>query len=205
MQTTPGAKSSWICTEDSGLNSNESVPEELIARCRRGSVRVEAHVPPDDLHLDSQLVATALEGLRQAVMEHHGTGNHIAYEGIGEEALINAEDVQVWAKTGTAQAPPLRIDSNGDGMLTEEDGRISKLDHSWVVGLVGPKSLNTPLYAIAVVIEYGGSGGRTAGPVANQIIHALQAEGYLPGDPNANTSKLPAREPATEPEDEGTN
>ena len=33
---------------------------------------------------------------------------------------------------------------------------------------------------IAVIVEYGGSGGRTAGPVANQIIHALQVEGYLP-------------------------
>ena len=31
----------------------------------------------------------------------------------------------------------------------------------------------------------GASGGRVAGPIANQIIHALQAEGYLPasGEP----------------------
>ena len=36
-----------------------------------------------------------------------------------------------------------------------------------------------PRYAIAVVIDYGGSGGKVSGPIANQIIHALIAEGYL--------------------------
>lgn len=154
-----------------------------------------------DLNLDSRLVGTALEGLRQAAMEHHGTGNHLTYEGIGEEPLLNAVDVQVWAKTGTAQAPALRLDTNGDGVLNEQDGHIAKLDHSWFVGLVGPKTGIKPLYAISVIVEYGGSGGRTAGPVANQIIHAMQSEGYLPGDPNANTSKL-GRAPSVDPEPE---
>ena len=31
-----------------------------------------------------------------------------------------------------------------------------------------------PLYAIAVVVEFGGSGGRVSGPIVNQIIRALQ-------------------------------
>jgi hypothetical protein len=31
------------------------------------------------------------------------------------------------------------------------------------------------------VVEHGGPGGRVAGPIANQVVHALQAEGYLPG------------------------
>ena len=31
----------------------------------------------------------------------------------------------------------------------------------------------------AVMAEYGGSGGRVSGPVANQIVHALADEGYL--------------------------
>ena len=38
------------------------------------------------------------------------------------------------------------------------------------------------ILALAVIVEYGGSGGRVAGPIANQIIHALQDEGYLPGE-----------------------
>ena len=34
---------------------------------------------------------------------------------------------------------------------------------------------------IVVVVEYAGSGGQVAGPIANQVIEALKVEGYLPG------------------------
>jgi hypothetical protein len=39
-----------------------------------------------------------------------------------------------------------------------------------------------------VLVEYGGSGGRAAGPIANQIVRALQHEGYLPGEGGASLS-----------------
>ena len=83
----------------------------------------------------------------------------------------------MWAKTGTAEATPLPADDDCDGQV---DRMITGLDHAWFVGMVGPQGAARPEYVITVVIEHGGSGGRTAGPVANQIIHALQVEGYLP-------------------------
>jgi cell division protein FtsI/penicillin-binding protein 2 len=97
------------------------------------------------------------------------------------EPVFNADGVTVRAKTGTAQAPPLRFgDTNGDGTVDDADDHITDLDHAWCVGLAGPRSTGVSEYAIAVVVEYGGSGGRVAGPIVNQIIHALQDEGYLP-------------------------
>jgi cell division protein FtsI/penicillin-binding protein 2 len=51
-------------------------------------------------------------------------------------------------------------------------------DHSWFVVLVG-SSGGQPRYAIGVMMEYAGSGGKVSGPIANQVIHALIAEGYL--------------------------
>jgi penicillin-binding protein 2 len=96
----------------------------------------------------------------------------------------------------------MRADTNGDGVLDSRDAPIGKVDHSWFVGLVGPKGAKRPLHAIAVIVEYGGSGGRTAGPVANQIIRALQAEGYLPGDPHAAAPGGAMRH-AVEPEPRG--
>ena len=72
-------------------------------------------------------------------------------------------------------------DTNGNGVIDLADDRIDNLDHAWFVGLVGPDDTKRPMFAIAVIVEYGGSGGRVAGPIANQIIHALQEEGYLPG------------------------
>jgi cell division protein FtsI/penicillin-binding protein 2 len=123
------------------------------------------------------------------VEESYGTGHNIK---LLHEPIINARGVTVWAKTGTAQAPPAFLnDTNQDGRIVRtrhdpaRDEPIMDLDHSWFVGLVGPKQSTgaraQPKYAVAVVVEYGGSGGRVAGPVANQIIHALQAEGYLEG------------------------
>lgn len=144
----------------------------------RGSVAAEMDRHEDDLRIRPDVVATILEGLRQSVEESHGTGHAIRYADRSTEPIINAEGVTVWAKTGTAQAPPLRVDSDGDG---EPDSSLTGLDHAWFVGLVGAGEKNNarPRYAIAVVLEYAGSGGRAAGPIANQIIHALKAEGYL--------------------------
>jgi cell division protein FtsI/penicillin-binding protein 2 len=36
-----------------------------------------------------------------------------------------------------------------------------------------------PSYVVAVMVEYGGSGGRVSGPVANQVMWALNDLGYL--------------------------
>lgn len=132
------------------------------------------------------MVDAALEGLRQSVEEQHGTGHHITHAGPppSQEQIINAQGVTVWAKTGTAQAN-VKL----------------HLDHAWFVGLVGPKH-GRPLFSIAVIVENGGSGGRTAGPIANQIIRALQADGYLPGDANAPAAALSQTGDAT-PEGDG--
>jgi penicillin-binding protein 2 len=144
----------------------------LIAR------RGERLVPPrPDVSLDGALVESILRGLRAAVSEPHGTGHHISYPDGTRENIINAEGITVWGKTGTAQAPPRKFDLDCDGTI---DARLDDPSHAWFVGLVGTGTEDAePAYAIAVVVEYGGSGGRTAGPIANQIIRALQTEGYL--------------------------
>lgn len=131
-----------------------------------------------DLSLDPRAVAAALEGLRRSIVEDYGTGNAIRYPDGRSEPIINAPGVTVWAKTGTAQAPPFPVDDDGDGRA---DRHLMGLDHAWFVGLVGAGESGRarPQYAIAVILEYGGSGGRAAGPIANQIIRALQSEGYL--------------------------
>lgn len=159
---------------------------------RGGSVRDATIVSDDDRRRDaarrpprpinSRAVDAALEGLRRSVMEHYGTSNHLRYADLSTEPMMNAEGVTIWCKTGTAQAT--LIDLNRDGAIDESE-RQRRLDHAWCVGLVGPEGSNRPLHAFAVIVEYGGSGGRVAGPIANQIIHVLQEEGYLPG---ANTT-----------------
>ena len=146
-----------------------------------------------DLGLPSWSIQDALEGLHQVVTNvQFGTGRAIRYEELGPEAvpIFNAPGIKVWGKTGTATAPaivydPDKIDGT-DGPMEPEI--VRKGDHSWFVTLVGREG-GQPEYAIAVIVDYAGSGGRVSGPINNQIIHALIEEGYLPkvakttGDP----------------------
>ncbi len=153
---------------------------------------------PRDLRLDSRAVAAAIEGLRRSVNEQAGTGHHLTFAGGVREPIFNAPGVEVWGKTGTAQAPniyasaaptseppdekPTPSDSDGENPTPPARARRGDLlregDHSWFVVLVGPEG-DRPRFAISVMMEYAGSGGKVSGPVCNQIIHALIAEGYL--------------------------
>lgn len=129
---------------------------------------------PEPLALDPAAVAAVLTGLERAVNDPMGTGQHIRFPS-GDEPIFNCPGVRVWGKTGTAQAPSLfGDDPDGDGPAPRPILRSG--DHSWFVVLAGN---DRPRYAIAVLMEYAGSGGKVSGPIANQIIHALADEGYL--------------------------
>jgi penicillin-binding protein 2 len=133
--------------------------------------------PPEgaDLKLDPRVVDEAMEGLRLSVEDSEGTGHHITMPGGHRENIFNAPGVRVWGKTGTAAASPIIGDPDGE---TGPEPRqvLAAGDHSWFVVLVGR---DRPRYVISVVTDFGGSGGKVSGPICNQIIHALIAEGYL--------------------------
>lgn len=129
-----------------------------------------------NLQLNRSSVDAALEGLDLAVNDERGTGHHIS---VNDQRLphFNCPGVHVWGKTGTADASPLVVDPDGpQGPLPPKAVRDG--DHSWFVVLAGPEG-GKPKFAIAVVMEYAGSGGKVSGPIVNQILHALRAEGYL--------------------------
>lgn len=148
----------------------------LMPRLVEGAPRPE----PQELGLDADAVSAAMDGLRRSVGEEFGTGHHLSIQVTPErterENIFNAKGIRVWGKTGTADASPLVVDPDGEGPLKPRVVRDG--DHSWFVVLAGHEG-ERPRYVISVVIDYGGSGGKVSGPIANQIIHALIAEGYL--------------------------
>ena len=156
-------------------------------------VRDDAALPPDrrtgSLSIPAEARRRALEGLRQAVESSHGTGHHVRYGDGTREAIFDLPGVRVMGKTGTAQAPPLVWDEDGDG---RRERSIRGLDHAWFVGLAGDRDDEAPRYAVAVLVEYGGSGGKTAGPVAEQVVQALLDEGYL-GDESKDAPRRAGR------------
>ena len=100
-----------------------------------------------------------LERIRRAlygvVNEPHGTGHM---------ARING--VKVAGKTGTAQVVKLDLEKNYE---KEEDIPTQFRDHAWFVAVAPAES---PRLAIAILIEHGGHGGRTAAPIAKRMITA---------------------------------
>lgn len=163
---------------------------DAFATLGRAGVRIIPRIRMDrptktiDLHLDPRGIEQSLAGLAAAVREDGGTAHHIVVDdpatGLPKRDLIfNALEIpgiSVWGKSGTADASALVTprDEHGNRQLIR-DG-----DHAWCVFMTGDEGREgRPKYAVSVVVDYGGSGGRVAGPLANQVVHALIAEGYL--------------------------
>ncbi|MGB1126511.1 MAG: penicillin-binding transpeptidase domain-containing protein [Phycisphaeraceae bacterium] len=129
----------------------------------------------------------ALEGMYLSANTQQGTTHHLSHPSVPEvhrKPFFNVEGVRIMAKSGTADPGRFRwIDYNRDGKPQEDEIERSLRDHAWVIALVQPEGASQPTHAIAVVVEYAGSGGQIAGPIANQIIHALQRHQYLDWPP----------------------
>lgn len=168
---------------------------DAYATLARDGVRVRprilANAPrgePVDLKLDPAGLEMAKRGLWMSVNDDRGTGHHLSIgESAKREPIFNAPGIKVWGKTGTATASPI-VDRAPDRTpgIDEQDGEdhepprkgriLEEGDHSWFVVMAGR---DRPKYVIAVVVDFGGSGGKVSGPICNQIVHALIAEGFL--------------------------
>jgi len=160
---------------------------DAYATLARGGQRIAPHLIAEGdapivrsrVDIPAEAQRQALRGLWLSANDDDGTGHSILYPGGRREPIFDVPGVSVWGKTGTATAPDLVYDPDGEeGPLPPEVRRTG--DHSWFLVLAGPEG-GEPTHVIAVVVDYAGSGGRVSGPIANQIIRALVEEGYLPG------------------------
>jgi penicillin-binding protein 2 len=149
-----------------------------------------------DLHLPREAIAAARDGMIRVVNTEGGTGK-----------TARRTDMTVAAKTGTATAHPLKVkvlDKNGQPVKDENGKDVTEplalsthanpnarapwyrgtgtdggeLDHAWYVGFAPAED---PQIAFAVVVEWGGGGGATAGLVAKELIQACVDLDYLKG------------------------
>ncbi len=135
-------------------------------------------VPALDLHLDQRGVQLTLQGLDEAVNTTGGTG-HVLHR-VNDEVIFNLPGVQVAGKSGTAWPGKVAwFDLDADGKVSANELEKDPGDHAWFIGIITRPKQTRPAYVVAVIVEYAGSGGAAAGPIANQILYALRAEGYL--------------------------
>ncbi len=130
-----------------------------------------------DLRLPPATVSNALKGMFDSANAAYGTGHHLP--GAEQEPILNCPGAVVRAKTGTASAPTQFLDANNNGKQDEGERILRQGDHSWFICHVQKPGAERASYIVCVLVEYGGAGGKVAGPIANQVIWALKAEGYL--------------------------
>lgn len=136
-----------------------------------------------DIQIKPGIIKQALKGMYDSANAPHGTGAYLP--GVNPtpkhpkgEPIFNLPDVKIWGKTGTAQMGPTYFDINKNGKQDDNEPTV-KPTHSWYVAHVAPKGQTSAKYIVVVMVEKGGSGGRVSGPVVNQILHAMHAEGYI--------------------------
>ncbi len=159
-------------------------------------VKEAASLGPDryDLHIKPAALAAAHSGMVKVVNTEAGTAKVMA-----------RTDMVVAGKTGTAQAAPFRYrlrDKDGN-FLTDAAGKIQTATlqlstdgavnpqapwyrgtgksgtdraHAWFIGFAPAEN---PKIAFAVLVEYGGAGGRNAAPIAKDVLQACIDAGYL--------------------------
>jgi penicillin-binding protein 2 len=147
-----------------------------------------------NLGLSQPALAAARAGMTRVVNAPTGTGRQ-----------AHLDDILLAGKTGTAQAAKFTIprrDTAGN-ILRDAKGNIlydtiepstfvhinpqapwywawgndfKDLSHAWFIGFAPARN---PTLAIAVMVEYGGGGGATAGRLAAKIIQKCADDGYL--------------------------
>ena len=118
-------------------------------------------VPPQDLGLSAKNLALVNKALYGVVNRRKGT----AYSA---SLLINGG--RMAGKTGTVQVRRISLAEREAGIIPDKDLHWHLRDHALFVGYAPYKN---PRYAIAVVVEHGGSGSRVAAPIARDVMVQL--------------------------------
>jgi len=169
---------------DEGVRSKPYFP----ARAGTWWFNIPARV---DLEIPQNVMNAARQGMIDVTNDESGTGRQLKRS--------DTHGITVAGKTGTAQATPFVIKRKKPDGTTESipqqpstfdvpnpDPRLqwyrgydpegNNLKHAWFIGFAPAEN---PKIAFAVMVEYGGSGGTVAGPIAKGLLDALVEHGYL--------------------------
>ncbi len=132
--------------------------------------RVVAPKQWPSMGLDPKNLKIVQDGLYAVVNEQTGT----AYG-----ARIPDKGMEMAGKTGSAQVRHISEAERLDGVKKNETLPWRERDHALFAGYA---PVDSPRYAVAVVVEHGGSGAHDAAPIARDILKECQERRGLPGN-----------------------
>ena len=112
------------------------------------------------LDINKNAIELIKKGMFEAVNYPTGT----AYQ-----SRINSDKLMC-GKTGTSQVRRISMKEREDGIIKNEDLPRNKRDHALFVGYYPHKN---PRYAFSIVVEHGGSGSKSAAPIAKDLCNKL--------------------------------
>jgi len=116
--------------------------------------------------------------------------------GTAYRARIREEGYSMAGKTGTAQVRRITKAEREAGVRDNDEKPWEERDHALFVGY-GP--IENPRYAVAVVVEHGGSGSAAAAPVARDVL--LEAMKRKSGRPPSTLKDIPVPDDVSGPND----
>lgn len=88
--------------------------------------------------------------------------------GTGRRAKLSLKDTILSGKTGSTQVSRITLKQRRDGTLNDRPWHLK--EHALFTGY-------TDKYAIVVLVEHGGGGGRVAAPIAKKVMEAVREVG----------------------------
>jgi penicillin-binding protein 2 len=146
----------------------------------RGQLASRAAVEPAPLGIKPQNLRAVLDAMAMTVNDPRGT----AYA-----SRLTLPGMSMGGKTGTAQVRRITQRERDEGIRKNEDLPWRFRDHALFVGYA---PVETPKYAIAVVVEHGGGGSSVAAPIARDIMTATLDRDPARLAPGANVAGLRA-------------
>ncbi|MFW6031226.1 MAG: penicillin-binding protein 2 [Myxococcota bacterium] len=129
---------------------------QLVSEVSGPDGRVLERFPPRvrrRVDIDPEHLEYLRKGMRGVVHDRDGTAHGARIEG----------GVPVAGKTGTAEVATKRVPEDG----SPKRAWYFRRDHAWFAGFA---PVDEPEVVVAVLVEHGGAGGKTAAPIAMQII-----------------------------------
>jgi len=117
-----------------------------------------------NIKFDSRVLSVVRGGMYDVCNHKRGT----AYK-----AMHNLP-IEVAGKTGTAQVSSIPQDVKK--RVNEADLEYFKRSHAWLTTYAPYKK---PKYIVSIIVEHGGHGGSTAGPIAAKIYRWMYQKGYF--------------------------
>jgi len=140
----------------------------MTARLANGKFQVSPQLMQASLDSDASAIGVSesslsivRRGMEAVLGGEKGTARH--YQ-------LDLEGIKMAGKTGTVQVKRITKAERERGIVDNMDRPWKFRDHALFVGYA---PLDKPKYAIAVVVEHGGSGSSSAAPIARDIMTYL--------------------------------